>query len=254
MTFALTVLGSGTVAPDAERAAPAFWVEADDVRLLLDCGAGALTRAAQFGIDWPHVTHVAVSHFHPDHWSELPSLLYALRWGTEPPRARPLTLLGPVGLRARLILLAGAYGEAVLDPGYPLEIVELAPGVAQELGPAVVLETCKTPHTSESLALAVRTPRARLVYTGDTGASDDLARWAADCDLLLVECSLPDERAIDVHLTPSRAGQLARAARARRVVLTHLYPAFGDADPGPRVAALVDVEVTVAQDGHRYRL
>ena len=58
----LTVLGSGTVAPSASRTAAAHWVEASDVRLLLDCGAGTLQRAAQFCIPWHTVTHVAISH------------------------------------------------------------------------------------------------------------------------------------------------------------------------------------------------
>ena len=66
----LVVLGSGTVAPSPQRTAPAHWVTTGDVRLLLDCGAGVLHRAAQFGVPWPTVTHIALTHFHPDHWGE----------------------------------------------------------------------------------------------------------------------------------------------------------------------------------------
>ena len=83
----LTILGSGTVAPTGDRAASGYWLEAPGVRLLLDCGAGTLQRAATFGVPWAEVTHVAISHFHVDHWGELPHLLFALRWGTLPPRA-----------------------------------------------------------------------------------------------------------------------------------------------------------------------
>jgi ribonuclease BN (tRNA processing enzyme) len=116
----------------------------------------------------------------------------------------------------------------------------------------VMLQTCKTPHTTHSLAYAVRTGSAHLVYTGDTGESDALARFAQGCDLLLAECSLPDERAIPLHLTPRRAGELARVAGARRLVLTHFYPVFGEVDPAEAAATYFGGEVTAARDGDRF--
>lgn len=250
----LTVLGSGTVAPTPDRTAAAHWIEAGDVRLLLDCGAGTLHRAATFGIAWDQVTHVAISHFHIDHWAELPHLLFALRWGIEPPRSAPLVVLGPRGLRARLTLAAGAFEEWLVRPEYPLNIVELEPDGGYPLAEHVRLDTHRTPHTESSLAYAVSDGRVRFVYTGDTGYSTSLARWASGCDLLLAECSLPDERAIDQHLTPSRAGRLAREAEARLLVLTHFYPVFGDRDPAALAAEEFDGAIVAASDGDRFDL
>ncbi len=250
----LVVLGSGTVAPSANRTAPAYWVTAGPIRLLLDCGAGMLHRAAQFGVPWPTVTHVALTHFHPDHWGELPMLLFALKWGTLPPRSEPLRLIGPVGLNTRMTVLAGALGDWVLEPGYPLERHEIEPGERLTLGGDVALEACKTPHTDESLAYAVRDGRARLAYTGDTSASDDLARWARGCDVLLAECSLPDNQGIAIHLTPSEAGAMARAAQARRLVLTHFYPAIEGTDPASVAARAFGGEVIAANDGDRFTI
>src|SRR5256885_11072619 len=58
------------------------------------------SRLAQFGLPWHEVTHVIVSHFHPDHWGELPMLVYALKYTTVPPRTDPLVVLGPPGVRS----------------------------------------------------------------------------------------------------------------------------------------------------------
>lgn len=255
MTIALTVIGSGTVAPDAARTAPAHWVEAGQVRLLLDCGAGTLHRAAQLGLPWWSVTHVALTHFHIDHWGELPALLFALRWGTEPARAAPLAVIGPVGLRARLDKLAAAYGPWVTAPEtFDLTAREIRPEETVALADDVLLESCKTPHADESLAYAVRHEHRRLVYTGDTGPSEALARWAGGCDLLLAECSLPESRKLDVHLTPQAAGELARAAGARRLVLTHFYPVFGTEDPAAGARERFDGEVVAATDGARFEI
>ena len=152
----LVVLGTGTAAPSARRTAVAYWVEAGPARILMDCGAGTVHRLALFGIPWPTVTHVAITHFHQDHWGELPMLFFALKWGTLPSRSAPLKLIGPPGLLNRLTLLAAAFGDWVMDPGFPLEIQELSPGKPVSVSDNVTLESCKTPHTEESMAYAVR--------------------------------------------------------------------------------------------------
>jgi ribonuclease BN (tRNA processing enzyme) len=251
-TLVLRVIGSGTVAPSPTRTSPAHWVEAGSVRLLMDCGAGTLHRAAALGVPWHTATHVALTHFHVDHWGELPAFLFALRWGIEPARTAPLRLLGPRGLADRLVHLTRAFAEWVLDPGYPLEITELVPGVAVALADDVRLECHPTPHTEESLALAVTRGGARLVYTGDTGPSPDLARWARGCDLLLAECSLPDDRALEIHLTPTQAGQLARDAEAKSLVLTHFYPPVHVGDAARLAGAAFGGPVAAAEDGDRF--
>jgi ribonuclease BN (tRNA processing enzyme) len=248
----LTVLGSGTVAPSAGRTAAGHWLVAGEVQLLLDCGAGILHRAASFGVPWEKVTHVAITHYHPDHWGELPMLLFALKWGTHPPRCDPLVVIGPRGLATRLTLLAGALDDWVLEPGYPLRLVEMQPGDRLELGTNTILSSCKTPHTPESMAYSVEHAGLRLVYTGDTGPSDELAQWAKGCDLLLAECSLPDSAGIELHLTPSSAGMLARAAGARRLVLTHFYPPVEGTDPAAAAARVFQGPVIAARDGDRF--
>ena len=237
----------------ASRVGPAHWVEAGTVRLLLDCGPGALHRMAALGLPWPSVTHVAITHFHVDHWSDLAALLIALRWGTEPARTGPLTLLGPADLQARMMLLASAYGDGVIEPDYGLVITELAPGETVPLSTDVTLEAAKTVHNAESLAYGVCHGGRRLVYTGDTGPDTaGLAAWARGCDLLLSECSLPEERAIAVHLTPRQAGDLARAAGARRLVLAHLYPPVEHPDPAAIAAAAFGGPVETAMDGSTF--
>src|SRR5437773_911268 len=94
----LVTVGTGTVAPSARRTCPCHWVARGELRMLLDCGAGSLHRLAEFGLPWHQVTHVVLTHFHPDHWGELPMLVYALKYTTEPPRSEPFVILGPPGV------------------------------------------------------------------------------------------------------------------------------------------------------------
>ncbi|MBI1966664.1 MAG: ribonuclease Z [Gemmatimonadetes bacterium] len=248
----LVTVGTGTVAPSAQRTCPCYWVRRGDLKILLDCGAGSLHRLAEFGLPWDEVTHVVVSHFHPDHYGELPMLVYALKYTTVPPRQEPLVVLGPPGVVHLVRTLAEAYGRWLLDPGFPIGILDVRDGEPFPLGADLSLETFPVPHTPESVALSLTAPEGRLVYTGDTGPSTELARWAAGCDLLLAECSLPESMAIDIHLTPERAGDLARDAGAKRLVLTHFYPPVETSDPARIAGTRFSGPVTAARDGERF--
>ena len=87
-----------------------------------------------------------------------------------------------------------------------------------------------------ALRVALPSGSPALVYTGDTGPDEGLADFCRDVDLLVGECSLPDDLVGDNHLSPSRLARLASRARARRVVATHVYPQFRHAAD---VAALI---------------
>ena len=244
-----TTLGTGTVALNGERSCAGYLYEADDVHLLLDCGSGITRRLAELGVAWPEITHVALTHFHIDHHGDLPTLVFAWKYGQLPPRSAPLGLIGPVGTAALLERLAGAYGDWLRDPGFPIELREIAPGEVVELSPAVRLSALKVPHTPESVAYSIERGNRRVVYTGDTGPDDALGDWARECDLLVCECSLPSSMAIKEHLTPEQCGALAARANPRHVVLTHFYPPVERVDIRALVAAQFSGPLTLARDG-----
>ena len=80
-------------------------------------------------------------------------------------------------------------------------------------------------HTPNSLAFRVEGPSGKnFVYSGDTGFCDEIVELARDCDLLILECSFPDDEGKEGHLTPSSAGQIAHKAQTKRLLLNHFYP------------------------------
>lgn len=244
----LTTIGSGTVAPHPRRVCAAHLIESGTVRLLLDCGHGALHRMAALGVAWQEITHVALTHYHPDHIGDLPLLLLAWRYGTLPPRSAPATLIGPPGTTDLLDRLAGAYGEWIRVPEYPLSVVDLSPDSAVSLED-VTLSARKVPHTDESVAYSVEAGGRRVVYTGDTAFDPDLASWARGCDVLLAECSLPREMALPTHLTPEECGELGRLAEPARLVLTHFYPPVEQVDIAGIVGETFAGDLVLAEDG-----
>jgi ribonuclease BN (tRNA processing enzyme) len=244
----LTTLGTGTASPST-RVNAGHLIEAGAVTLLIDCGSGVVHRLGELGANWLGITHLAITHFHPDHTLDLTTLLFAWKYGTLPPRSEPLTILGPAGTAQLLEQFAVIYGDTLRAPGFPLAVHELAPGERVELGDGVVLEPHKVPHTAESVAYSVERGGARLVFTGDTGFDTTVAEWARGCDLLLCECSLPEQLAIPTHLTPAQVGVMAEVAEPKRLVLTHFYPPVLEEDIAEIIALRYSGEVIVAVDG-----
>lgn len=245
----LTTLGTGTIALAPARSCAGHLLESGDVRLLLDCGSGITRRLAELGLPWPAITHVALTHFHIDHHGDLPSLLFAWKYGMLPARSAPLEILGPPGTLALMERLAAAYGAWVLAPGFPVTVREIAFGEGVDLAPTLRLETRKVPHTPESVAYSIARNGRRVVYTGDTGLDESFGDWARAADVLLCECSLPAAMAIPEHLTPEQCGVLAARAGPRQLALTHFYPPVEREDIRALVAARFPGPVTLAHDG-----
>jgi ribonuclease BN (tRNA processing enzyme) len=68
--------------------------------LLVDCGATSLVAMRQQGLDPAEVDAVVVSHLHGDHFGGIPFLILHCQFAG---RVRPLTIVGPAGVRERVI-------------------------------------------------------------------------------------------------------------------------------------------------------
>ena len=246
--FRFRALGTGTVALSPARSCSGYVVEGGDVLLLMDCGSGITRRLAELGIEWQRITHIAITHFHLDHFADIPTLLYAFRYGMLPVRSAPLRILGPVGTRALFDRLAVTFGPWVTAPVFPQTIDEIEPGTPIDLG-GIALSAFKVPHTAESVAYSITRGGRRVVYTGDTGVSPALGDWAKGCDLLVAECSLPEAMAIPEHLTPEQVGELGRMAEPQMLALTHFYPPVEQVDIEAAVRRSYAGPLTLARDG-----
>jgi ribonuclease BN (tRNA processing enzyme) len=245
----LVTVGTGTVVPDPERASSCFWLEHGDTRVIIDCGSGALQALARAGLAWGQLNHLVISHFHADHIGEIPSLIFALRHGLEVPRTAPLAVWGPQGTQRLFAAWATAFGPWVSEPGFGLAVHELRPGAQVRLGD-LQLRVAQTPHTEESLALRLEAGGSALGYTGDTGPSESVAEFLRGVDLLLAECSLPEELVEENHLSPARLARLAAGADVRRLAVTHVYPQLRRLDvPALLRASGYDGETVMAHDG-----
>jgi len=246
----LTVLGSGTSIP-SHRNSPAHLVQCDDLSLLLDCGSGCTTGLFRAGVALDRLGGIMLSHRHPDHTAGLVPLLFALVNPVHPPRQTDLPIWGPPGIEAHLEALSRVYGSWIKPRTCSVPPQELADRQVLELGP-LKITAFAVQHSGVSFAYRIDGPGASLCFSGDSGMCEALEQAAREVDLLLCECAALEDEEVASHLSATQVGQLAAAARCRRVVLTHLYPHVEATDPLPRVRRHYDGPVELAEDGAAY--
>jgi ribonuclease Z len=68
MTFELTILGSSSALPTAERYPTAQVLNVSERFFLIDCGEGTQIQLRRFKISFAKIRHVFISHLHGDHY------------------------------------------------------------------------------------------------------------------------------------------------------------------------------------------
>lgn len=258
MSFRWCVLGAGAIVPREGYgcAGHALIVEGASSATLFDCGPGTVRSLPRAGLTVAQIERVVLSHFHPDHCLDLFALAFARRNPALRP-APPLELIGPRGLADLLergTELFGARGWTRFENVSVLE-VDVRAGMPALEREGLRLAWAPTQHAPEALAwrAEIGADRRSVTYSGDSGPSDDLCRLAERTDLFVCECSFADDQAVDHHLTPTQAAELARRARVAKLVLTHFYPSLDPERAVESARAIFDGPVELSRDGSFHR-
>ena len=248
----LIVAGAGPAYSARPGAVGAAYVLREDGHaIVLDLGQGAFAGLA--GVVEPSTLDaVVVSHLHPDHFVDLVPLRHYLRYGFEPPRR--VRVVAPLGIDRRL-------DDLHAEPGFTaaaLDVEQLLEG-SLTIGPFAI-EARRVTHSADSHAFRVvpvsRSDGPGLVYSGDCGRAGDLAPLIRPGDALLVEASFGTGPVPvgDMHLDAPAVAEVATAAGAGRVLLTHILGTYDFAGVVAAARAGYTGDVRIVEPGDHIEL
>ncbi|MFI5025155.1 MAG: MBL fold metallo-hydrolase [Solirubrobacterales bacterium] len=262
----VTVLGKSPSWQDAGGACSGYLIENEETALLLDCGNGVFGKLRQRR-DYTEVDAVVISHLHADHFLDLVPYAYALTYaprqqpvpvppwpGTDDP-ARP-RLISPPGAAETFRRVVGAWGnDDLIDNAF--ELCEYEPASRPEVG-SLRLRFGEVPHFTQTFAVEIEETKTgrRFTFGADCRPGPELVEFARDTDLLMVEATLPrpERTGIRGHLTPEEAGEHARTAGAKQVVITHISDELDQVWARKQASEAFGAPVDVAREGAVYEV
>lgn len=257
----LTVLGCSGSGPGPDSPSSGYLVRIGDRTLALDLGNGVL-GAMHRELDPFDLDGLFLSHLHPDHCSDVSSLVVYRRYHPAPPyppTSRRLPVYGPAETAGRLVAQYGtcAYERDIEDLTDVLDIRSVGDGDRIDFAGAV-LRTRRVVHPCESYAIRVEHEGASLVYSGDTAASPALIELSRGADVMLCEATWPHRGPNGelpppgVHLSGTEAGEHAAAAGVGRLLITHVAVWHDAAMLLAEAKAAFDGPVELVTAGARY--
>jgi ribonuclease BN (tRNA processing enzyme) len=209
-----------------------------------------MRRLLEAGFTISQVSHIFLSHLHPDHTGEFVSFLFATKYPQTYRRRTPFQVVAAKGMHNFYEGLHAVYKEWIeLEPDL-MKIIELDNhGHDQFVDDIFLVNTLPMCHIESSIGYRVTTADGTSVaYSGDTDFCENAVALARDADILICESSLPDAMKVEGHLTPSLAGRIAMEAGVKKLLLTHFYPECDSADIEAECRKTYDGPLVLARD------
>lgn len=248
----MIVIGSGTGIPSLRRGSPGLLIMSDSTKLLVDSGSGTLRRLLEVGVTYRDIDLLLYTHIHPDHVSDLVPILFACKYADHP-REKELLCVGGHGFKSYFEKLKNLYGSWIEPQSYRLTVKE----ISQETLAYRDLKILSRPmaHISESVAYRIEFNDGKsMAASGDTDYCQNIVDLASEVDLLVLECSFPDGKKVEGHLTPSSAGRIASESQCKKLLLTHFYPECDQFDVRKACEEVYKREIILAEDLMRIKI
>jgi ribonuclease Z len=225
MPFQFFGTSAAVPSPDRDNTSLAFYTQHEAI--LVDCSGSPYQKLLKAGLDPMRVSSLIVTHRHVDHVYGIPSLAHTLGLAGRRGALRVYAL--PETLR----ILRGFLDLFPLEEKmpYPIELHEVPAKEGHRILHAKGFTVLSSPvkHGAPNIGLRVEfdSPgeQGAVVYSSDTSPCASLIALARRADILVHEATFLHSEAAraasDGHTTGFQAGEVARQAGVKRLMLCH---------------------------------
>lgn len=213
----------GTISPYLKGTmnCPGFLITYKEKNILLDCGNG-ITRLLKF----PEILenlNVIITHYHIDHFGDIGTLNYAAyvyhNLGLLNDKIKIYLPKKDIGFNKKWIVSnKESYAKYIdIENDYSFFIDDLKVTFKDNLS-----------HTIPSYMVKLENQDYKIIYTSDIGTTNflELVEFCKNADLIICESSFLKKHNSQskTHMMAYDAGNLARCANAKKLLLTHFWP------------------------------
>ncbi|MBV9712810.1 MAG: ribonuclease Z, partial [Ktedonobacteraceae bacterium] len=194
------------------RRASSVLLELANTFVLFDCGHGVVQRLLEIGVPHNQINHIVLSHFHPDHVSDLVPFLHAGAWSKRNPRTSDIHIYGPAGVKRVVNGLMDVFGaNSFQQPSYSVvvhEVIEEHFHIGSHRFDFISLPP------AGNHGLRFKWQGRRYALTGDSYFHPEEVAFLRDVDLAVIDSG---------HIEDSNIVDLALSSHAKHIVCSHLY-------------------------------
>jgi ribonuclease BN (tRNA processing enzyme) len=200
-TTKLVLLGTGTPFADPNKSGPSLAIVVNNTSYIVDCGPGVVRRAAEASklgfpsLEASQLKTLFITHLHSDHTIGLADIILT---PAVLDRNAPISIYGPVGSKKMTDDLMSAYKEDIsiringLEKGdaiaYQVYTNEIKQGqIYKDSNLTVTAFNVQHGQWDIAFGFVFQTKDKKIVISGDCTYSENLIKYAKDCDILVHE-------------------------------------------------------------------
>jgi len=197
----LVLLGTGTPFADPNKSGPSLSIVVNNTSYMVDCGPGVVRRAAQAkelgfpSLEASNLKTLFITHLHSDHTIGLADIILT---PAVLDRNAPITIFGPAGIKKMTENTKAAFKEDIdmringLEKGdaiaYQVNTNEIKEGeIYRDSNITVTAFNVKHGQWENAFGFVFQTKDKKIVVSGDCTYSENLIKYAKDCDILVHE-------------------------------------------------------------------
>jgi ribonuclease BN (tRNA processing enzyme) len=197
----LILLGTGTPFADPTKSGPSLAIVVNNTSYIVDCGPGVVRRAAEASklgfpsLEAAQLKTLFITHLHSDHTIGLADIILT---PAVLDRNAPIRIYGPVGSKKMTDDLMSAYKEDIairingLEKGdaiaYQVNTNEIKEGqIYKDSNLTVTAFNVQHGQWDNAFGFVFQTKDKKIVISGDCTYSENLIKYAKDCDILVHE-------------------------------------------------------------------